>query len=162
METAAIVCRVAPSWVRVGSFQMPRERHAWASLVQLVHYTAEKLFELPPKTARDGPGYAERVLRECAERNAKTFAAWQVQGWMHGVLNTDNISILGLTIDYGPYAFMDGACASEGSVLISQSTTRTTSATTATTLCVSPSFSRLRDAGPLLVPSAAFACRLRH
>ena len=108
METAAIVCRVAPSWVRVGSFQMPRERHAWPSLVQLVRYTAEQLFDLRPKQS-GGPGFAERVLRECAERNAKTFAAWQVQGWMHGVLNTDNISILGLTIDYGPYAFMDGA-----------------------------------------------------
>ena len=44
---------------------------------------------------------------ECARRNAKMVAGWQAYGFMHGVINTDNVSIMGLTIDYGPYAFMD-------------------------------------------------------
>jgi len=51
--------------------------------------------------------WGKALLLEVARRNARMVAAWQAYGWMHGVINTDNVSIMGLTIDYGPYAFMD-------------------------------------------------------
>lgn len=105
METAAVVCRVAPSWLRIGSFELPWSRDDWDTLRDLVNYAGNVVFGLKrEKKSEDQPfkSLAALVLRETALRNAKTFAGWQAVGFMHGVLNTDNINIAGLTIDYGP------------------------------------------------------------
>src|SRR5690606_31667731 len=64
--------------------------------------------EAPAGMADGGTaGVAERLLAAVAERTARLIAQWQVVGFCHGVMNTDNMSILGLTLDYGPYGFMD-------------------------------------------------------
>ncbi|RXK34759.1 hypothetical protein M231_07980 [Tremella mesenterica] len=129
-EPPSFLARVAPSFIRIGHFQAlnpgPEARQTqfffggnWQ--------TSEIANELPEKAALGGQGNLESLrdltfwcmdligwkgsigdwVREVGRRNAEMVALWQVYGWMHGVLNTDNISILGLTIDFGPYAFMD-------------------------------------------------------
>jgi uncharacterized protein YdiU (UPF0061 family) len=103
-EPGAIVCRVSPSFVRFGNFELPAARGDLALLKQLVDFTI----------ARDYPGldgegealYAEWFAQVC-ERTAVTVAHWMRVGFVHGVMNTDNMSILGLTIDYGPYGWID-------------------------------------------------------
>lgn len=105
LETAAVVCRVAPSWLRIGSFELLWSRDDWDTLRDLVNYAGNEVFGINKggkhKDAHD-KSLAALVLREVARRNAKTFAQWQASVYCHGVLNTDNISISGLTIDYGP------------------------------------------------------------
>ncbi|KIY74445.1 UPF0061-domain-containing protein [Cylindrobasidium torrendii FP15055 ss-10] len=118
-ERACVVARVAPSFVRIGNFQAlnPGEGESgvmWfgggqqkgdlQALRQLGEYVARDLLHV--QDGSDGI-WAEKLLWEVAERNARMVAAWQAYGFMHGVINTDNVSILGLTIDYGPFAFMD-------------------------------------------------------
>lgn len=112
VETAAIVCRVAPSWVRIGSFELPWSRDQWDTLRELVNYTAREVYGFGKREVKleDEPtdlSLTAKVLREASRRTARLVAGWQATGFMHGVLNTDNISIAGLTIDYGPYAWMD-------------------------------------------------------
>ncbi|BGP41236.1 hypothetical protein JCM10450v2_005276 [Rhodotorula kratochvilovae] len=110
LEEAAIVTRVAGSWIRVGSFEMQAYREEWDSLARLERYVASEVFSLGGENPA-GLG-AQRstmlnVVKEVARRNALTVAGWQTYGFMHGVMNTDNIAVNGGTIDYGPYAFMD-------------------------------------------------------
>ncbi|KAL1636918.1 hypothetical protein SLS56_001015 [Neofusicoccum ribis] len=133
MEPGAIVARFAQSWVRLGTFDLLRARSERKLLRELAEYVAEHVYggwdKLPAKLAKpdedrvsvtrgvakdvvEGEGKeAEnrfvRLYREIARRNATTVAAWQAYGFMNGVLNTDNTSILGLSMDYGPFAFMD-------------------------------------------------------
>lgn len=107
METGAIVCRVAPSWLRIGCFELPWSRDQWDTLLDLVKYAGHEVFGFGKEGINLGDepedkSLAAKVLRETSRRNARTFAGWQACGFMHGVLNTDNISISGLTIDYGP------------------------------------------------------------
>jgi len=102
-EPGAIVCRVAPSFLRFGSFEMPAARGEKANLQQLVDYTIEKFY---PQYAQN----EEKILLwfgDVVTRTAKLMVEWQRVGFVHGVMNTDNMSILGLTIDYGPYSFVD-------------------------------------------------------
>ncbi|GAA6055855.1 hypothetical protein JCM3770_001522 [Rhodotorula araucariae] len=111
LEEAAIVTRVAGSWIRVGSFEQQAYREEWDSLARLERHVARDVFGLA--TGANPPAHgAERstmlaVIKEVARRNAFTVAGWQAYGFMHGVMNTDNIAVNGGTIDYGPYAFMD-------------------------------------------------------
>jgi len=109
VETAAIVARVAPSFVRFGSFEH------WAGKPEqlriLTDYVINRFFPM----ARAGEAGEQnenqpvlRMLREVTARTARMVADWQTAGFCHGVMNTDNMSILGLTMDYGPYGFMDG------------------------------------------------------
>ncbi|RAL05010.1 YdiU domain protein [Aspergillus ibericus CBS 121593] len=137
IEPGAIVARFAESWLRIGTFDLLRARGDRALIRQLATYVAEDVFQgweaLPAMVsldqnqssdAVDNPsrqipwdqiqahqGVQEnrfaRLYREIARRNAKTVAAWQAYGFMNGVLNTDNTSIYGLSLDYGPFAFMD-------------------------------------------------------
>nr|AIC33812.1 hypothetical protein [Puccinia cf. psidii AE-2014] len=108
LEKAAIVSRLAPSWIRIGNFELFRWREDWALLKKLVDYVYEEVFDWDPQQqSNQHDSRALKVLREVMTRNAKMVAAWQAWGFMHGVINTDNVSILGLTIDFGPYAFMD-------------------------------------------------------
>jgi uncharacterized protein YdiU (UPF0061 family) len=109
VETAAIVTRVSPSFVRFGSFEH------WSSspenLQALLDYVVDRFYpecrETPAGDSDPAHGTVLRFLREVVVRTARLVADWQTVGFCHGVMNTDNMSILGLTIDYGPYGFMD-------------------------------------------------------
>jgi uncharacterized protein YdiU (UPF0061 family) len=102
-ETAALVTRLAPSFVRFGSFEVFYYRNQIEPLRQLADYVIARYY--PELAARAEP-YAE-LLREVARRTAELMAQWQAVGFSHGVMNTDNMSILGLTLDYGPFGFFD-------------------------------------------------------
>lgn len=103
-EPGAIVCRVAKSFLRFGNYQLPSARGQHELLAQLVEHTLRHHF---PEFADRGPEGIAAWLREVAARTARLIARWQAIGFVHGVMNTDNLSILGLTIDYGPYGWVD-------------------------------------------------------
>lgn len=107
-EPGAIVCRVAPSFIRFGNFELPASRGDTALLRQLADFTIRRDFA--DIAARHAPGsealYAAWFGEVCA-RTAGLVAHWMRVGFVHGVMNTDNLSILGLTIDYGPYGWID-------------------------------------------------------
>ncbi|ODM23599.1 hypothetical protein SI65_01188 [Aspergillus cristatus] len=137
IEPGAIVARFAESWLRIGTFDLLHARGDRDTIRKVATFLAEDVFQgwesLPAAVplgkdqstaAVDNPsrgvsrdeiqehqGVEEnrftRLYREIARRNAKTVAAWQAYGFMNGVLNTDNTSLYGLSIDYGPFAFMD-------------------------------------------------------
>jgi len=103
METAAVCSRLAPSFIRVGHF----EHFAALQNQQRLQELADSLIKAhyPESLSAEDP-YLDLFTRIC-ERNAKLVAQWQAVGFCHGVLNSDNISALGLTIDYGPFGFLD-------------------------------------------------------
>jgi len=103
VETAAIVTRVAPSFVRFGSFEFFYGRDQPDRLRELADYVIEAFYP----QCRTAPQPYLAFLGEVARRTAQTIAQWQGVGFCHGVMNTDNMSILGLTIDYGPFGFID-------------------------------------------------------
>ena len=135
-EPGAIVCRFAQSWLRIGTFDIIRARGDRALIRKLADYVAKEVFSgwssLPAALDRlqplnqsaikpsrsvcegeiqgDHPGeenrYA-RLYREIVRRNALTVAAWQAYAFTNGVLNTDNTSLMGLSLDFGPFAFLD-------------------------------------------------------
>jgi len=102
-ETAALVTRLAPSFVRFGSFEVFYYRNQIEPVRELADYVIARYY--PELATRDAP-YAE-LLREVTRRTAELMAQWQAVGFSHGVMNTDNMSILGLTLDYGPFGFLD-------------------------------------------------------
>jgi uncharacterized protein YdiU (UPF0061 family) len=103
IETGAMVLRMAPSFVRFGSFEVFFYRRQHDQLRILADYVIQ----------HDYPGLADAetpylaLLEKVIERTAKLVAQWQLVGFAHGVLNTDNMSVLGLTLDYGPFGFLD-------------------------------------------------------
>ncbi|MBK1647983.1 protein adenylyltransferase SelO [Rhabdochromatium marinum] len=99
----AVLTRVARSHVRVGTFEYFRARQDLASLQRLADYVIERH---DPALAHSDHPYSDLLVR-VAERQAELIAAWLSVGFIHGVMNTDNMSIAGETIDYGPCAFMD-------------------------------------------------------
>ncbi len=104
-EPGAIVCRTAPTFIRFGHFELPASRGETALLRQLVDFTITHYFPhllALPENERITAWYGE-----VCERTAKLIAEWMRVGFVHGVMNTDNMSILGLTIDYGPYGWID-------------------------------------------------------
>jgi uncharacterized protein YdiU (UPF0061 family) len=103
VETSAVVTRMAPSFVRFGSFEHWFYRDKPEELRQLADYVIHTFY--PELTAEDNPYQA--LLSEVTRRTARLMAQWQGVGFMHGVMNTDNMSILGLTLDYGPFGFME-------------------------------------------------------
>ena len=103
VETAAVVTRMAPTFVRFGSFEHWFSRKKPEELKILADYVIDGFY--PELRAQDNP-YAA-LLREVSVRTAHMIAHWQAVGFMHGVMNTDNMSILGLTLDYGPFGFME-------------------------------------------------------
>ena len=106
-ETAAVVARIAPSFLRFGHVEHFASRNQDAALNQLVDYVHEQgLLGLPPTAP--GRERALALLDEVVRRTAELMAQWQSVGFCHGVMNTDNMSLLGLTLDYGPFQFMDG------------------------------------------------------
>lgn len=103
VETGAMLVRMAPSHVRFGTFEIFYYRKQYELLKILADYVIEQFF---PHLALVGGKYAG-LFNEVVERSAKLIAQWQAIGWAHGVMNTDNMSILGITLDYGPFGFMD-------------------------------------------------------
>ncbi|WNG44045.1 YdiU family protein [Archangium minus] len=103
-EPGAIVCRVAPSFLRFGNFELCTSRDDVGLLKKLADYTVTQFFQELGKPSKDT--YAA-FFNEVARRTARLIAHWQAVGFVHGVMNTDNMSILGLTIDYGPYGWLD-------------------------------------------------------
>ncbi|KNY04622.1 hypothetical protein AKG08_26715 [Achromobacter piechaudii] len=112
VETAAIVTRMSPSFVRFGSFEHWSSRRQPELLKTLADYVIDRFYP-ECRDAPADPAQAEaapylNLLRVVTHRTARLMADWQAVGFCHGVMNTDNMSILGLTLDYGPYGFMDG------------------------------------------------------
>lgn len=103
VETAAVVCRVSPSFVRFGHFEYFFHRRQPEQLAVLADHVIEEQF---PYLHGQPDRYAQWLL-EVTERTAQLMAQWQALGFCHGVMNTDNFSVLGLTLDYGPFGFMD-------------------------------------------------------
>ncbi|GAO37059.1 hypothetical protein SCT_2474 [Sulfuricella sp. T08] len=103
VESAAVVTRIAPSHVRFGSFEVFFYRDQPEPIARLADYVIAKHF---PELADASDKYP-RFLNEVVTRTARLMAKWQAVGFSHGVMNTDNMSILGLTFDYGPFGFMD-------------------------------------------------------
>jgi len=103
-EPGAIVCRVAPSFIRLGNFELPSSRNDIELLRQLVDFTIRRDF---PHLTGQGEALYTDWFGEVCERTARLMAQWMRVGFVHGVMNTDNLSILGLTIDYGPYGWVD-------------------------------------------------------
>ena len=102
-ETTAVVTRMAQSFVRFGSFEHWFYKDRKTELQMLADYVIANSYPELQGAAR--PYHA--LLAEVTRRTAMLVAQWQAAGFMHGVLNTDNMSILGLTLDYGPYGFME-------------------------------------------------------
>ncbi|MCK6372973.1 MAG: YdiU family protein [Zoogloea sp.] len=103
IETAAVVTRLAPSFIRFGSFEHWAARKRTDELRQLADYVIDRF----RPECRDAANPYAALLADVARRTASLIAQWQTVGFMHGVMNTDNMSILGLTLDYGPFGFMD-------------------------------------------------------
>ncbi|KAF9927754.1 hypothetical protein FBU30_002871 [Linnemannia zychae] len=155
-EPGSIVCRVAPSWIRFGSFEIFHYRKDRKNLRRLADYVVDEVYKLPRDDPQEMAAFAEqlgktnfaadrkesetdglqhvnaavegeaqgapttvkhpkkhyknrfaKMFEQVAYRTALMVSGWQAIGFCHGVMNTDNMSILGLTIDYGPYAFLD-------------------------------------------------------
>lgn len=105
-EPGAIVCRVAPSFIRFGNFEILAARGDTALLRRLVEFTIRRNF--PELAGDDDPqSRLSRWFETVCRRTAVMVAHWLRVGFVHGVMNTDNMSILGLTIDYGPYGWID-------------------------------------------------------
>ena len=103
VEQGAIVCRVSTSWVRFGTFEYYASQGMFKELEALADYVIEESF--PHLVGRDDP--YTMLFNDVVVITARLMAQWMSVGFNHGVMNTDNMSIAGLTIDYGPYAFLD-------------------------------------------------------
>lgn len=102
-ERAAIVMRLAQAWYRIGSIEILLKRKEPHTMKILVDFIIKHHF---PELENSDDKYVDWYL-EVAHKNLDMVATWQGYGFVHGVLNTDNVSLLGVTIDYGPYGFMD-------------------------------------------------------
>ncbi|WP_316680470.1 protein adenylyltransferase SelO [Sulfurimonas gotlandica] len=102
-EKGAIVLRLSPTWVRFGTFEYFNFRGEHARVQKLADYVIDESFE----HLKDVEGMYVKMYEEIVRNTAITIARWQSVGFNHGVMNTDNMSIDGRTIDYGPFAFLD-------------------------------------------------------
>ena len=103
-EPGAIVCRVAPSFVRFGNFQIFSARGDVENLKKIVDFTIRNDF---PHLGTPSPEVYAKWYEEVCRRTCEMIVHWMRVGFVHGVMNTDNMSILGLTIDYGPYGWLE-------------------------------------------------------
>jgi uncharacterized protein YdiU (UPF0061 family) len=103
IESAAVLTRVAPSHVRFGNFELFFYRQQYEELRILADFIIEHFY--PDSREAENP-YLD-LLEQVIVRTARLIAQWQLVGFTHGVMNSDNMSILGLTMDYGPYGFLD-------------------------------------------------------
>ena len=108
-EPGAIVCRVAPSFIRFGNFQILAARQEVELLKRLADFTVDHYFpELAAIHGPDDPSRYPALFAEVARTTLAMVLGWMRVGFVHGVMNTDNMSIHGLTIDYGPYGWLEG------------------------------------------------------
>lgn len=103
-EKGAVVCRVAPSFIRFGNFQIFLVQQDFENLKKLTDYTIRHFYPHLGEPSKET--YVE-FFREVCERTLDLMIHWERVGFVHGVMNTDNMSILGLTIDYGPYGWLE-------------------------------------------------------
>jgi uncharacterized protein YdiU (UPF0061 family) len=103
-ELGAVVCRVSSSFIRFGSFQLPAMRGDKKLLKQLVDFSIEQDF---PHLGEPSVAVYIKWFQEISEKTCKLMIDWMRVGFVHGVMNTDNMSILSETIDYGPYGWID-------------------------------------------------------
>lgn len=103
-EPGAVVCRVAPSFIRFGNFEIFAARQDFANLKALADFTIKHYFKSIDLSAKSA--YID-FLRQVSDATLDMVIHWQRVGFVHGVMNTDNMSILGLTIDYGPYGWLE-------------------------------------------------------
>jgi uncharacterized protein YdiU (UPF0061 family) len=103
IETAAVLTRVAPSFIRFGHFEHFAHHDQHDALRRLVDFVIDAYYP----DCRDAASSAAALLEAVTRRTARLIAQWQAVGFCHGVMNTDNMSMLGLTIDYGPFGFLD-------------------------------------------------------
>jgi uncharacterized protein YdiU (UPF0061 family) len=103
-EPGAIVCRVAPSFTRFGNFEIFAARRDTDTLTKLIDHTIRTDF---PHLGEPSPEVYEEWFSEVCRTTAEMIVHWMRVGFVHGVMNTDNMSILGLTIDYGPYGWLE-------------------------------------------------------
>lgn len=103
VERNATLLRLSPSHVRFGTFEVFADRGQLEHVRTLLDYVVRLHFPSIP----EGPDRAARFLEEVAVRTARLVASWQAAGFAHGVMNTDNMSIVGATLDYGPFGFLD-------------------------------------------------------
>jgi serine/tyrosine/threonine adenylyltransferase len=107
IETAAVVLRAAPSFIRFGHFEHFASTDNQVAIKRLIDFVSEQYY---PEAAVHDAGSESRavaLLDAVCQRTATLMAHWQTVGFCHGVMNTDNMSILGLTLDYGPFGFLD-------------------------------------------------------
>ena len=103
-EPGAIVCRVAESFIRFGNFQIFASKDDKTTLAALMNYTIRNHF---PHLEENNTDSYLALFQEIVNATVKMIVNWQRVGFVHGVMNTDNMSVLGLTIDYGPYGWLD-------------------------------------------------------
>ncbi len=110
LEPGAVVCRVAPTFTRFGNFEIFSARNDIVLLKQFTDFTLRTDFAdlFPAATSDFAKADYLRWFNEICIRTAQLMAHWMRVGFVHGVMNTDNMSILGLTIDYGPYGWLEG------------------------------------------------------
>lgn len=106
-ETAAVLTRLAPTHVRFGSFELFYYRGQYDEVKTLADYVIREFYPQFGDVENNTENKYVEFLRELVRRTAKLIAQWQSVGFNHGVMNTDNMSIIGLTIDYGPFGFLD-------------------------------------------------------
>jgi uncharacterized protein YdiU (UPF0061 family) len=106
VETAAVLTRVAPSHLRFGHFEYFHYRNEPQRVRELADYAIERFFPEVASVVADADRYAAFLAAICT-KTASLVAQWQAVGFAHGVMNTDNMSVLGLTLDYGPFGFLD-------------------------------------------------------
>ena len=103
-EKGAVVCRVAPSFIRFGNFELFSSQNDVPTLKLLTDFTIKNYF---PDITSDGKEKYLEFLKSVSNKTMEMIVNWQRVGFVHGVMNTDNMSILGLTIDYGPYGWLE-------------------------------------------------------
>jgi uncharacterized protein YdiU (UPF0061 family) len=107
-EPGAVVCRVAPSFVRFGNFEIFASRDDLDRLRLLADYVIRTHFREAIDPGTPAPQRYVQLFDEACKRTAVMVVDWMRVGFVHGVMNTDNMSVLGLTIDYGPYGWLEG------------------------------------------------------
>jgi len=104
LERGAVVMRLAPSWFRIGSLEILAKKGELEELRRLVDTVLETIF---PDITETGDEAVLVMFSRVVDSTAELIARWSAVGFTHGVLNTDNLSLAGVTIDYGPFGFLD-------------------------------------------------------
>ena len=106
IEPGAVVCRLSPSFIRFGNFEIHASRKEHDLLQKLINFTIK--YDFPHLSTQPKADAFLAWFAEVCEKTAEMIVHWMRVGFVHGVMNTDNMSILGLTIDYGPYGWLEG------------------------------------------------------